>query len=109
MRRTSWILPVLLLFAAILAPTAANATTYMVNQTLPGGGSITGSITTTTSSGTLGYIEIFSWSFGVSDGFNTGTSNPGSGAGHVDFGDFSLSPTGITLSPWPTAEICISR
>lgn len=99
MRRTIWVLPVLVLFAVLLSP-ASKATTYAINQPLPGGGSIVGTITTDGATGTLNFIDILSWSFGVSDGFNTGMSTPSSGAGHVGLSDISISLSTMTLNPF---------
>jgi hypothetical protein len=98
MRGSSWTLSVLVLFAAIVVPTAAKATTYQIDQLLPGGGSIVGSITTNGSTGTLGYIDIYSWSFGASDGTNRGTSTPGAGAGRIGLGDINVTPTNMIFN-----------
>jgi hypothetical protein len=86
------------LFIAALAPTVSKASefTYAVDQSLPGGGSIVGDITTNGTQGSLGYIEIDSWSFGVSADGNTGTSN-GTHAGKVNLSGLDVSATPISL------------
>lgn len=87
------------LLIAALAPAALKARDieYAVNQSLPGGGSIVGHITTNGAQGTLGYIEIDSWSFGASNASDVGTSN-GTSAGRSDF-----SFTGLDVSATPVS------
>jgi len=72
MQKSLSLIPVLLLFAALVAASAARAgdVTYTVDQKV-GDGSITGTITTNGTMGKLNYIEIDSFSFGVSDDNNS--------------------------------------
>ena len=68
MRKTLRIIPVLLLFAAIGAPTVARADiTYAVDETV-GAGSATGFITTDGTIGILDTADILNWNLTLNDG-----------------------------------------
>lgn len=78
------------LLLAALTPKALRADEYTIFQSLPGGGSISGEITTDGTQGDVQYIEIDSFSFGVSDHGNMGTSR-GSHAGKANLSGLDLS------------------
>jgi hypothetical protein len=70
MGKSLWIIPVVLLFATLVAPTAVRAdTVYTVNQTI-GPGSVTGAITTNGTIGTLSAADIVGWNLTLNDGTN---------------------------------------
>jgi hypothetical protein len=72
MRLTFCWLPALALSAALLSPGVSRAdTSYQVSLSV-GNGSITGNFTT---NGSSGFIEIDSWSFGVTNTTTTGSSS----------------------------------
>jgi len=98
MRRSVWTMRVLLLFAAIIAPTVSRADiSYTVNQLLPSG-SITGTITTDGTQGTLGGFEIKDFSFGVEQtGVGTGKVTGGAGAGKVNLSGIDVDATPTSL------------
>lgn len=75
MRKFPWLAPSLILAAFLLAPAVVRADNYQINIQL-GDGSIVGTATTNgASGGANGYIEIDSWSFGISRGGVTGSSS----------------------------------
>lgn len=99
MRKTIWIVPVLLLITAIGAPTILSASdiTYTVSEAV-GPGSVTGFITTDGIIGTLATADILDWSLILNDGTNPTFTLEGPLSGnnsHVaDFGsDLTASAT----------------
>src|SRR3974390_1955636 len=71
MRTFPWLAPALVLAVFLLAPAVTRADNYQVDIQL-GDGSIVGTVAT---SDTNGYIEIYSWSFGIGSGAVTGSSS----------------------------------
>ena len=82
MRKTLRIIPVLLLFAAIAAPTVARADiTYAVDETV-GAGSATGFITTDGTIGILDTADILNWNLTLNDGTNPPVDLEGPASGN---------------------------
>ena len=82
MRKSLRIIPVLLLFAAIGAPTVARADiTYAVDETV-GAGSATGFITTNGTLGILDTADILNWNLTLNDGTNPPVDLEGPASGN---------------------------
>jgi hypothetical protein len=95
-RRNIWSLAALVAFAVLLAP-ASKADTYVIDELLPGGGNITGTLTTSQNGS---YIEISSWSFGVSRQLGGGGRSTRS-SGPVEtnlLGDLSVNSSGLVFN-----------
>lgn len=117
MRRSLWIIRILLLIAAIGAATSVRADiTYTVTE-MVGGGTATGFITTDGTIGTLAQANILDWSFTLNDGTNPafdllGPLESGSNSGVFLVGSdltatstqlsFNFSATGILLFQSPS-------
>ena len=117
MRRSLWIIRILLLIAAIGAATSVRAdVTYTVTE-MVGGGTATGFITTDGTIGTLAQANILDWSFTLNDGTNPafdllGPLESGSNSGVFLVGSdltatstqlsFNFSATGILLFQSPS-------
>jgi hypothetical protein len=84
MCKLSWLIPAVVLSAALLTPAISRAddVTYQVNLQL-GDGTITGTITTNGGTGGKNFIEIDSFSFGVTQDTSTGSVASGGKEGSV--------------------------
>lgn len=83
---------------AALAPAALRASeiTYGIDQSLPGGGSIVGTITTDGTQGKVGYVDINSFSFKTFSAGNSGTSGGNqAGPGNLSGLDLSANLTSL--------------
>ena len=81
---------------SLVAPAFANDITYTVDQTV-GSGSVTGTITTDGTIGTLATADVIGWDLTLNDGTNTITLNSLNAATYVQVSGNALSATPTNL------------